>query len=112
MKNVKILVADDHPFFRSGIRQMLAEQEILKTVDEASSGKEVLEKLKNQQYDVVIMDIKMPGMSGIEATREIKKNYPQVKVIAMSMFDEHPYIVKMLKAGAKGYLLKMPTRTN
>ena len=106
MKNYKILVADDHPFFRDGIRQLLIESGNFSVVDEASNGKEVLDKLINKKYDLIIMDIKMPGMTGIEATRQIKNSYPKVKVLAMSMFDEQPYIVKMLKAGAKGYLLK------
>lgn len=106
MKKIRIIVADDHPFFRDGMRQMLMESGMFSVVDEASNGKEVLEKLKENKYDLVIMDIKMPVMTGIEATREIKQHFPEVKVLAMSMFDEQPYIVKMLKAGAKGYLLK------
>lgn len=106
MKKLRILVTDDHPFFRDGIRQMLMESGMFSAVDQAGNGQEALEKLKEAQYDLVVMDIKMPVMNGIEATREIKKSYPDVKVLAMSMFDEQPYIVKMLKAGAKGYLLK------
>jgi DNA-binding NarL/FixJ family response regulator len=106
MKKLKIMVTDDHPFFRDGMRQMLIESELFSVVDEASNGMEALEKLRENKYDLVIMDIKMPVMNGIEATREIKSRYPDVKVLAMSMFDEQPYIVKMLKAGAKGYLLK------
>ncbi len=106
MKKLRIMVTDDHPFFRDGIRQMLTESGMFSVVDEATNGKEALDKLKENNYDLVIMDIKMPVMNGIEATREIKQNYPGVKVLAMSMFDEQPYIVKMMKAGAKGYLLK------
>jgi len=106
MNNLRILIADDHPFFRDGIRQMLAGHPGIILIDEASSGEEVLSKLKEKDYDLVIMDIKMPGLSGIEATREIKKSHPNVKVLAMSMYDEQPYITKMMKAGASGYLLK------
>lgn len=106
MKNVKILIADDHPFIRDGIRQMLLEQGGFRDIDEAATGTEALEMLAKKSYDLVIMDINMPGMNGIDATREIKMNYPHVKVLAISMFDEQPYIVKMIKAGAKGYVLK------
>lgn len=106
MNNLKILIADDHPFFRDGIHQLLTGQSGIGEIGEAANGKEVLLQLSQKSYDLVIMDIKMPEMSGIEATREIHKKYPAVKVLAISMFDEQPYIVKMLKAGAKGYLLK------
>ncbi len=105
MKSLRVLIADDHPFFRNGIHQMLDDQEF-KSIDEAANGEEVLDKLKSKEYDLVIMDIKMPKMNGIDAARIIKKQYPDVKVLAMSMFDDQPYILKMLKAGARGYVLK------
>lgn len=104
--NIKILIADDHPFFRDGIHQLLTGQSGIDAIDEATNGKEVLNLLAKKLYDLVIMDIKMPQLSGIDATKVIQKKYPDVKVLAISMFDEQPYIVKMLKAGASGYLLK------
>ena len=110
MKNIQILIADDHPFFRDGIHQLLGDQDAIESIDEATNGKEVLQMLAKKYYDLVIMDIKMPLMSGVEATRVIKKKFPDVKVLAISMYDEQPYIVKMLKAGAKGYLLKNSTK--
>lgn len=106
MNNIRILITDDHPMFRHGIRQLLSGQPEIKRIDEASSGNETLEMLKKQDFDIVIMDIKMPGLSGIDTTREIKRKHPNVRVLAISMYDEHPYIVKMMKAGAMGYLLK------
>lgn len=110
MSNLKILIADDHPFFRDGIHQLLIGQTGIGEIGEAANGKEVLQQLAKKEYDLVIMDIKMPQMSGIEATREIHKKYPKIKVLAISMYDEQTYIVKMLKAGAKGYLLKNSTK--
>lgn len=110
MNGMKILIADDHPFFRDGMHQLLTDQLNITDIDEAANGSEVLERLADKSYDIIIMDIKMPVMNGIDATREIKKNYPDVKVLAMSMYDEQPYFIRMLKAGARGYLLKNSTK--
>lgn len=106
MESVKILIVDDHPMIRLGIRSILNNVEHLNVADEANNGREALEKLAKDTFDLVIMDIKMPEMSGIEATEEIVKRYPKTKVLAISMFDEQRYIVKMLQAGALGYVLK------
>lgn len=106
MERVKILIVDDHPMIRLGIRSILNNVEHLNVADEASNGREALEKLDKEAFDLVIMDIKMPEMSGIEATEEIVKRHPKTKVLAISMFDEQRYIVKMLQAGALGYVLK------
>lgn len=106
MERVKILIVDDHPMIRLGIRSILNNVEHLNVADEANNGKEALDKLANEQFDLVIMDIKMPEMNGIEATEEIVKRHPNTKVLAISMFDEQRYIVKMLQAGAMGYVLK------
>ncbi len=106
MERVKILIVDDHPMIRLGIRSILNNVEHLNVADEANNGREALEKLAKESFDLVIMDIKMPEMSGIEATEEIIKRHPNTKVLAISMFDEQRYIVKMLQAGALGYVLK------
>lgn len=106
MNQIKILIADDHPMIRHGIKSLLIDEPGMGQIDEATNGMEVLAKLKKGKYDLVIMDIKMPEMNGIEATREIKRLHPNVKVLAISMFDEHSYIIKILRAGAKGYILK------
>ncbi len=106
MEQVKILIVDDHPMIRLGIRSILNNVEHLNVADEANNGIEALGKLENEEFDLVIMDIKMPEMNGIEATEEIVKLHPKTKVLAISMFDEQRYIVKMLQAGAMGYVLK------
>lgn len=106
MESVKILIVDDHPMIRLGVRSILNNVEHLNVADEANNGREALEKLDKESFDLVIMDIKMPEMNGIEATEEIIKRHPNTKVLAISMFDEQRYIVKMLQAGALGYVLK------
>lgn len=106
MERVKILIVDDHPMIRLGIRSILNNVEHLNVADEANNGREALEKLDRESFDLVVMDIKMPEMNGIEATEEIVKRHPNTKVLAISMFDEQRYIVKMLQAGALGYVLK------
>jgi DNA-binding NarL/FixJ family response regulator len=106
MKKIKILIVDDHPMIRHGIKSLLNDVDKFDVADEAGNGDEALQKLSEQQFDLVIMDIKMPEKNGIEATEEIVKKYPDVKVLAISMYDEQRYIVKMLQAGALGYVLK------
>jgi DNA-binding NarL/FixJ family response regulator len=109
MKNylpIRILLADDHEIFRDGFRVMMKKQTDFELIGEASNGQELLHAITQLQPDVVVTDIKMPIMDGIEATKQIYKNFPQVGVIALSMFDEENLIVDMIEAGAKGYLLK------
>ncbi|MDX2001182.1 MAG: response regulator transcription factor [Chitinophagales bacterium] len=105
MKKIKILIVDDHPMIRHGIKSLL-DGDQYEVSDEASNGEEALQKLARAKFDLVIMDIKMPEMNGIEATEEIVKRYPDVRVLAISMYDEQRYIMKMLQAGAMGYVLK------
>ena len=103
---VKIVIADDHEIFRDGFKVMLKKQTEVEIVAEAENGRELVHLVSVHQPDVVITDIKMPLMDGVEATREIKKQWPHIEVIALSMFDEENLVVEMLEAGAKGYLLK------
>jgi DNA-binding NarL/FixJ family response regulator len=103
---IKIAIADDHEIFRDGFKLLLKNQHELELVGEAENGKELLEVAAKNNPDVVITDIKMPLMDGIEACKTIKKKFPDIKVIALSMFNEDNLIVDMLEAGAKGYLLK------
>lgn len=104
---IRIALVDDHALFRSGIAALLKEFDDLMIVFEASNGKE-LQLLLPQQLpiDVVLMDIKMPGLNGFDTTEWISTHYPKTAVLALSMFDESIDIIKMLKAGAGGYLLK------
>jgi len=103
---IKIAIADDHSIFRDGFKLLLRNQPLLELVGEAEHGKELLDVAAVQQPDVVILDIKMPVMDGIECCKQIKKKFPDMKVIALSMFNDDNLIVDMLEAGAKGYLLK------
>lgn len=103
--NVNILLVDDHPMIRHGIKALLNDVDI-KVTGEASNGKEAIDAYKDGNYDLIVMDIKMPEMDGVEATKELKKIDSDVKILALSMYDEHRFITKMLQAGAKGYILK------
>lgn len=105
MKKLKVLIADDHKMFRQGVMNILNDTGEVE-VTEAESGDELMEKLKTQKPDVILMDINMPGINGIEATKLVKKKYPAIKVMAVSTSDEENYIIEMLKAGAMGYVLK------
>ncbi|MDB5229762.1 MAG: two component transcriptional regulator, LuxR family [Chitinophagaceae bacterium] len=103
---IRIIIADDHEIFRDGLKSVLAKQKDITIIDEASNGADLVGKVKQQTPDVVLTDIVMPGTDGIWATKEIKKNNPGVKVLALSMFDQEDYVIEMLEAGALGYLVK------
>lgn len=103
---IRVVIADDHEIFRQGFKSMMTRQEELEVVGEAENGQALLEVISIVKPDLVISDIKMPVMDGVDATREIKKHYPDIKVIALSMFNDDNLIVDMLHAGASGYLLK------
>ncbi len=103
---IRILIADDHEIFRDGFKLMLSKQTDIELVGEAENGKELVELVSQRQPDVVITDIKMPVMDGIEAAAKIAELFPEIGIIGLSMFDEDDLIIDMLEAGAKGYLLK------
>ena len=105
MKLIKIVLVDDHSLIRDAIRAHL-NADNYQIIAEAKNGKEALAIMEKDKPDIVFMDINMPELDGIKTTREIKKNYPQVEVIALSMLQESQYIRQMFEAGAKGYLLK------
>lgn len=107
LHSLNILLVDDHKVVRDGVRYMLEQQEKFDIkIDEAASGREAVEKYKTFKYNIVIMDINMPEMSGIEASQEIVKHDPEAHILALSMFEEAPYVKKMINAGALGYVLK------
>jgi DNA-binding NarL/FixJ family response regulator len=106
MEIVRIIIADDHVIFRKGLRAILNEITEFKVIAEAANGIELLEMLKNQETDVVLMDIKMPEMDGILATKQILEKYPEIKIIALTMHEEIGYFNQMIEAGAIGFLLK------
>lgn len=103
---ITLLIADDHEIFRDGLSLMLSKQEDIQLIAQAENGKELVELTEKHQPDVILTDIKMPQMDGIEATRILIQKFPGLKIIALSMFDEESLIVEMLESGAKGYLLK------
>ncbi len=106
MEIIRLLIADDHEIFRKGLRIILNELDEVKVVGEAQNGNELFEILKHQDAELVLMDIRMPVMDGIEATKKIVEKYPHIKVIALTMFEEISYFNQMIEAGADGFLLK------
>ncbi len=104
--SVKIFLADDHKIIREGLINLLKKQPDFEIIGEAEDGHAAVKKTKALKPDIVIMDIAMPGLNGIEATRQIKTEQPEVKVIALSMHSEKRFVAEMLNAGASGYLLK------
>ncbi len=103
---IKVLVADDHAVVRQGIKQILSKTQDLSVIDEAEDGNEVLEKIKDQMPDVVVMDIEMPTKSGWEVLPQLKSLYPKLPVIILSIHSEDMYGMRFLKAGASAYLTK------
>ncbi|HVS92793.1 MAG TPA: response regulator transcription factor [Mucilaginibacter sp.] len=106
MKPINLAIADDHKIFRNGLKATLEDYPDLKLVIEASNGKELIGQMATQVPDVVLMDIKMPEMDGMQTTAYLREHFGQVKVLTLSMHNEDKYIVDMMKAGASGYLLK------
>jgi DNA-binding NarL/FixJ family response regulator len=103
---IKIVLADDHQIVRHGLRTLLSGEPDMKVVAEADNGRAALRLVKELRPDIVIMDISMPDLNGIEATRQVREEHPGVKVIALSMHSDSLFVLNMLKAGASGYLLK------
>lgn len=106
MGKIRVLIADDHSIVRAGIRSLLEDQADIEVIGEASSGWEAIEQATHLQPDVVLMDIAMGDLSGLEATQEIRERAPEVNVLALTMHDREEYFFAMLKAGALGYVLK------
>ena len=111
VKRIRILLADDHAVLRAGLRALLSAQGDLEVVGEASDGAEAIHLTQSVRPDVVVMDIGMPGVSGIDATARIKRDLPGVKVLILSMHDDRGYLRQVLRAGAAGYVLKKAADT-
>jgi len=105
-ERIRVLLADDHAILREGLASLIEKQPGIAVVGEAEDGSECLEKAAALVPDVVVLDIKLPGMSGIEVCRQLKSSYPLMKVIMLSMYEEYEYINRALQVGADGYLLK------
>ena len=106
MNEIRLVLADDHAVVRSGTRELLEQEQDLKIVGEASNGEEAVRLAQEMQPDVLVMDVRMPKMSGVEATRRIKAESPDVKVLVLTAHDDDEYVFALLQAGANGYLLK------
>ncbi|UXX80849.1 response regulator transcription factor [Reichenbachiella carrageenanivorans] len=110
MNTIKVILADDHVIVRNGIKILLESEGEVEVIAEASNGQEAVEKVKQFKPDILISDIRMPIMNGLEATAELKKVSPDTKTLILSMHDDEEYIIKSVECGASGYLLKDTTK--
>jgi DNA-binding NarL/FixJ family response regulator len=106
MDKIKVLLADDHAMMRDGIRALLSVQDDIEIVGDASDGKQAVERTLELQPDVVLMDVAMPGMDGLEATRRITKQSPKTRVLILTQYDNKEYVLSAIKAGSAGYVPK------
>lgn len=108
MSKIKVAIADDHQLFREGLAFILEKEEDFDVLFDAENGEDLLQKLQKslEPADVILMDIKMPVMDGMEATQQIKKQYPKMKIISISMYDQEDFVLHLLDLGVNGYLLK------
>ena len=106
MEPLRVLIADDHPLFRHGLSALLSASSDFEVVGEATTGEEAIELAAKLQPDVILMDIQMPGVNGIEATRSIVHTSPQIRILMITMLDDDASVFTAMKAGARGYVLK------
>lgn len=106
MDQIRILISDDHPLFRDGLRALLESVSDMQVIGEVATGNEVMAQAKALQPDVILMDIKMPGLNGIEATRRILQASPHIHILVITMFEDDESVFAAIRAGARGYLLK------
>ncbi|AMP98433.1 LuxR family transcriptional regulator [Pedobacter cryoconitis] len=106
MSTIKIAIADDYAIFRDGLKVGLNQDKAMEVVLEAGNGTELLDGLAQQKVDVILMDLRMPGMDGMEATKQIKKHYEHIRIIAVTLHDEDSFVIHLMEIGAHAYLLK------
>ncbi len=106
MSKIKVLIVDDHALLREGIRSLLASHDDIEVVGEAANGSEAIEKVREVDPDVILMDIAMPIMDGLEATRRIRKQNPKIKIIILTQYDRKDYVLSSIKSGAAGFIPK------
>ncbi|SRR5216683_1497776 len=106
MDPLRVLIADDHPLFRKGMRALLIAAQDIEVVGEATTGQEVIELAATLQPDVILMDLQMPGINGIEATRQILHTSPHIRILVITLFEDDASVFSALRAGARGYVLK------
>jgi len=109
-QKVKLFIADDHQMFIDGLKALLKDTHWIEIIGEANNGKEVIEKIEEIQPDVLLLDVGMPELNGIDTTKIIHEKYPAIKIIALTMYDDQYRVSKMMKAGVQGYLLKNTTK--
>ncbi|WP_430411904.1 response regulator transcription factor [Kordia sp.] len=105
-KELNIIIADDHQIVIDGLKSLLIQQSHIKVVGEAANGKEALDLIENNNIDIAVLDISMPEMNGVEATKIIKKQYPDVKILILTMHDGSEFVHELVEIGANGYILK------
>ena len=103
---IKVIIADDHPLFRRGLKHALDDTDDITVVAEVSNGDELLAQVKESKFDIVLLDIAMPGKSGLDLLKQLKTEYPALSVLVLSVYPEEQYAVRFIKAGASGYLTK------
>ncbi len=106
MNKIKVLLADDHQMFIDGMKVFLEKYDHIEVVAEANNGNQVLDILENQPIDIIVLDIDMPELDGIQVTKQTTIKYPKTKVLILSMFDKKEFIIKLMQYGASGYILK------
>ena len=102
MKKIRILIADDHPIVRAGFKQVISDTQDMTVADEAENGQEVLNLIRKKDYDIVLLDISMPGRNGLEVLKDLKVEKPKLPVMILSIYPEEQYAVRALRAGASG----------
>jgi len=112
MDKIKVLIADDHTIVRKGLCSLLSEENDIEVVGEAENGREAIKKVEQLKPDVVLMDITMPELNGMDATRQLKKRFPSIKILILSMHANNEYVFETLQAGASGYLIKRSAPTD
>ena len=103
---IKILIADDHPVVRKGLKEILTEAKNFTEIDEASDGQQVLHMVGKKKYSVIVLDISMPGLNGLDVLKQLKTSKPKIPILVLSRYPEEQYAVRVLKAGADGFLTK------
>jgi DNA-binding NarL/FixJ family response regulator len=111
MKKVRILIADDHPIVREGYKKILMDMPDMVVSDEAANGQEVLNLVRKKDYDLILLDISMPGRNGLEILKDLKEEKPKLPVMILSIYPEEQYAVRAFRAGASGYLTKASAPT-
>ncbi len=106
MSKIKIAIADDYKIYRDGLKVGLSADDNLEIISEADNGEDLLKLLEVNLPDVIIMDLKMPIMDGMEATKQVRKKYPSIKVLVVTMYEDDKFIIHLMENGANGYLLK------